>query len=298
MKKQIGRKILALLLCVAMMGAILTIERHRRIEAKERAVQASVEQEEIEQLEKQREMLLRSLPADVAIEEKKQLEPEATLCIRNISDEFYQDCYGDIQKKELNGIIVLSNGILPGDYHMISVQHFVNMIQDGWVYAISMDEETENSSDWEDILADYLYQLNERVDVAPVGYMESGTLAQDQVDKMKEQGLTLLLTHQNNVDRQNVLNLLSYQEPQLLSELSKQNGLYAVEIDCRNDGNYSLDSVKKFMRKNGSVLRSYHQLRPVEAEELDEEKNETNEEEILESIKAIDLEIRRLYGYH
>lgn len=330
MAKKIG---LVFLIILLLMGFVLA-NLYRKNEVKETAQELEGSNQLIRKLESEKEKLqrqLEQLETDAAAEDGEKVETDedseetdthqnveianAVLCFSECDETLYTDIYPKMSEKNLTGIIILPEDILPGDYGVISSIGFANMMQNGWQYAISLESNAFDAN-WQDSLETYLQRLSTRVGVMPTVYrLTDGEYNEEKEAILQENGFFAVLTDQTEMlsgELQQIV-LFPYGEDDLNAQMVQSDGYYGVEVCLKSDEHteedilYDADAFSALLEEGSVRLQSLNMLEPT-ISDADQQKDvtekdmaETDEleldrQQILDRIKEIDMQITELYS--
>lgn len=317
---KILKKVLSVVLIVVLVLAMVALHWFRKTKEHQMAVSIRSTQESIRALEEEKLALEEKLAgddgeagADSEEQENQQTEPmQAVLCVANVTEAFYEEIFPAMQEKGQTGIIILRNGRLPGDVtdDVISVRSFVDMIDSGWSYAITVTQYTGTSAEsWGEAVDRYVDRLIARVASKPTMYCFVNGANEERLNLLEEKGFEAVLCHGVPEEEDlKVIQLLPYGSEPLEEAVSQINGYCGLEVwtawedDTEEALQYSEEKTMELLDNNSIELKGFADLRAMTALAEDgEEDGESaagkyaTEEEIHSRIAEIEAEIEALY---
>lgn len=290
------RKVLWIIGCIILAGGLFALDYWQGYNNQLVSEQLKQDNLEIQQLLNEKAQL------EVQTEENAQPEtieeqtgiPEAVLCFNSLNQNFYTEVYPAVNEKVDSGILVLENGKLPGDNNYISTQEFSELIDSGWVYAISL-ERTADDSQWQANIENYLNALSNRVSQKPtVYYLPSGSCSESDAQTLKEFGFETVLCHEGTtaktVGELNVVQLLGYNDATTISSVSASEGYCGLEIwinwdrSIRTRVRYTATALQTLLDSDAITLKGLDDLFHSESVS----KSKTPEERISEIDQQLD----------
>lgn len=315
------KKVLSVVLVVALVLAMVALHWTRKTKEHQVAVSIQSTQESIRALEEEKVALEKRLAgtdgseAGTDSEEQGSQQTEAmqaVLCVTNVTETFYEEIFPAMQEKGQTGIIILRNGRLPGDVtdDIISVRSFVDMINSGWSYAITVTQYTGTSTEnWREAINQYVNRLIARVASEPSIYCFVNGANEDRLSVLKEEGFETVLCHDALEDDElKVIQLLPYSSDSLEEAVSQVNGYCGLEVwtswenDTDENLQYSQDKTLQLLESDSIELKGLDDLKALVAstgaDDYDEKpdlEEYTTEEQIQSRIAEIEAEIEELY---
>lgn len=231
------RKVFLIMGCIILAGGLVGLDYWQGYNqglVSEQLVQDNIE---IQQLLNEKTQM-EEASQQATTEEKTPVEntetSAAVLCFNSLNQSFYTEVYPVVKEKVDSGIFVLENGKLPSDDDYISTQDFSELIDNGWVCAISLERDADDAS-WKSNIEQYLTALNDRVSAKPaVYYLSSGSCTEADAQILKELGFETVLCHEQTaaktVGELNVVQLLGYNDTDVAGSISSIEGNCGLEI--------------------------------------------------------------------
>lgn len=266
------RKILWIVGCIILAGGLFALDYWQGYNNQLVSGQLKQDNLEIQQLLNEKAQL------EVQTEENAQQEtieeqtgiPEAVLCFNSLNQNFYTEVYPAVNEKVDSGILVLENGKLPGDNNYIPTEDFCELIDSGWVYAISLERAADDSQ-WKANIENYLNVLSNRVpQKTTVYYLPSGSCSEEDAQILKEYGFDTVLCHEETtaktVGELNVVQLLGYNDSTTINSVAASEGYCGLEIwvnwntSIRTRVRYTETALQTLLDNNAITLKGMDDL--------------------------------------
>ena len=145
------KKIVLLTTLVLVVGLMVFLGK---VQKEENAVNAiyekiSEEQRPLKVEQKKLEQQLEDLKDNY--EEDKLPKGTTQLIFTDLKSQIYTDCYPIMKECDITGVLVVTNGMMPGDEGCMTVAQFKELIKDGWNICIEWDEQILKNKWWNDI---------------------------------------------------------------------------------------------------------------------------------------------------
>lgn len=136
------------------------------------------------------------------------------LGIEYINSFVYDYLYPTLRDAEYAGVLVLRNGVLPGEERRITVEQCRELLDAGWNFAVGANYDidlTEYSEsvalEWREYLHDYSARIKERIGVAPNIYcFDEGEYHQELDRILAENGFNVILYYDDSAEDVVVMN--------------------------------------------------------------------------------------------
>lgn len=317
------KRFFAILLVVVLVLGMVALhlmrkEKEHQLSVSIQSTQESIRALEAEKLELEAKLTdITSGNLDTANDDDEQeADPtrsmEAVLCVANVTETFYQEIFPAMQENGQTGIIILRNGRLPGDVtdDIISVNSFVDMINSGWSYAITVTQAVGSSTEsWRSEIDQYVDRLAARVSSTPSMYCFVNGTSEARLNILKEEGFETILCHSAVEDEElKVIQLLPYNSDSLTETMTQMDGYCGLEVwaswqaDTDENLRYSWDKTSELLESTSIKLTGLDELQSLTPlPDSDEEEQQvdlteyTTEDQIRARIAEIDAEIETLY---
>jgi len=145
------KKVAFVLTAVLLIGLGTFLWKTNKEEAKinERLEKMSEEQRPLKVEQKKLEQQLEDLKD--TYEEDKLPRGTTQLVFTDLSDQIYKVCYPIMKEYDFTGVLVVTNGQMPGDEGCMSESNFKELIKEGWTICIEWDEQILKNKWWNDI---------------------------------------------------------------------------------------------------------------------------------------------------
>ena len=138
--------------------------------------------QEIREIERELQKTQDSLnEVQAQYDEMCEMPGSVVVCIKDPAESIYTGVFNTFKQSGYTGTLVFSEGKKPGDENLISVEHFTEMINDGWSCAVS-----SKSSNWKEELEQERQVISEATDITPsTCYLEDGIyeISDESMDK-------------------------------------------------------------------------------------------------------------------
>lgn len=315
MLKKIGTFLLAAALVVGLVFVYLSQKNNQR----DNAQQLKSANIAIQELEAERDTLtaqLEELEAETGDEstEVQEVEqaaaPQAVFCLNTVTEQTYTEVYPALHEKGITGILILRNGQLPGDNYCLTVEQFLEMIDDGWSFGISLQKDADRTDEsWQNEIELYMSNLKQRTDLTPAIYcFAEGGCTASEAGILIEEGFDTVLVHEQVVseyDELKIIRLFSYAQEDLTDTLSSMEGYCGLEMwigwssSTEEDVRYYSDQFNELLDLDAVQLTCLEDLMPVVAQaeesEQTEDRSYTDADSIRRRLAQIEEEIKSLY---
>lgn len=318
--KALKRFFAILLMVVLVLGMIalhfIQKREEQNLSASIQSIQQSIRMLEAEKQELEAKLVeIGADGADAGSENEEAYQTEsmqAVLCVVNVTETFYEDVFPVMQEDSQTGVIILRDGRLPGDVtdDIISVSNFVNMINAGWSYAITVTQYPNTSTEsWTSSIEQYMEHLIARVGIKPSMYYFADSVDEESLSILQDEGFETVLCH-NMLENTalKVVQLIPYNSDLVVTTMSQMDGYCGLEVwasweDNTNENlQYSKDRILQLMENESIALSGMDQLKALTAaEEGDKYTNQfdlekyATEGQIKSRIAEIEAEIDQLY---
>lgn len=322
------KKLLTVLLIVCTAACILTLNRYQQASVEAVINETATVNATLEELAAERDALEGRLEELMAAEtnpgeaEEQTAQPDGTveqqsqpvlLCLNALGKETYSELYPRLTEAGVTGVLILREGRLPGDNRMLSVQEFLEMVDSGWSFAISLESSSDaDSDDWQGEVEDYIDRLQRRVGLTPELYcFPEGGCSENEIQFLQEQGIHTVLTHQpvELYGQVRAITLFPYRMQTLQEDIFGLNGYCGLEmwVNWPDETDlalrYSEQGLTELLSDTSLQLLGLEELQPVqesplpESEDIEEEEPETDKQidEIRNRLADIQAEMDALY---
>lgn len=318
---KVFKRVLSLLMVVVLALAMVGLQLVRKANENQKTEEIQTVQESIRVLENEKSQLEKKLVSikegnpettDVEQQVDQTGSKQAVLCVNDVTETFYKEIFPVMQEKGQTGIMVLSNGSLPGDRSndTISVQGFLSMIEAGWSYAITVTKYSGNSTDsWKSAIDTYVKRLATRVGVTPTIYCFANETDEERIRVLQDAGFEAILSPDAvESDVLKAVQMLPYGSDSPEQAMNQMQGYCGLEVCAYWQNNtdaelqYSKEKMVQVLENSSIEFVGIDTLQPITAGSAsDEGANEfdlgeyTTEEQIQARIAEIEDEIDQLY---
>lgn len=229
------------------------------------------------------------------------------LCFTSIDQNLYTQAYSKLQKNGYTGLFIMQNRKLPGDYNTISVEEFLELLDAGWSYGISLPKAENMEEDWQTSVQEYLQELDIRTGVLPsVYYFEVGEYSAVSVSFLKECGIdTVLYCGKEQAEPTEGITqipLYGYLTEPAELDVDVPLGLevqIAWDEDSDSSLRYTVDDLSSVLEQNTVAINDLASLQQLSQQQAEQEAqfqlNAAKISALQARISAIDDEIKQLY---
>lgn len=303
MRKRIAAGILVLALVVAT-GIIFVFQTSRDNQITQQMRETNVS---IQELKAEKDALNEKLAeieqTENTTEGDKQISQAqpVVLCVNSAAASVYSDIYPAMREAEQVGILILRDNVLPGNSNTMSVKEFLEMMDQGWEFAISLTRTADETDDaWQTRIEAYQTRLQQRVAMVPHVYcFAEGGCSEKQAEILKEQGMNTILVHEATTEMQEfkVIQLLPYQQDNLAAAISGIDGYCGLEVGDNADelSAYSAEAFQNLLNSELIQLKNLDTLEKIVPKESEQADQYNDPESIRSRLKEIEAEIDALY---
>ncbi|MCQ2508730.1 MAG: hypothetical protein MJ097_08090 [Dorea sp.] len=281
-------------------------------------------QSNIDELRKEKEELeeqLAKLDEDAEETKSNEEKPRVILCLNNLSDDLYDSIYSVMVQKRCKAAIVSLGGVVPGNTGRISVDHCKELLSEKWGCALGAgsnftwdSEKAKNIDSYKSFMEGYISSYKNTMKKTPDAiYFTDNTYSTEYDDMIKELGFSvvfyegdfvrtrdksLTIVHvQSNPSNDEIIN--TFENGQITGikvELSQDAGTTSASYYTQETLKYLLDRISSGANDGIFKRTDFIKLKSKAKESTaDEEIENMDRSELIESIEAIEEQIREIY---
>lgn len=145
------KKVLFLVTIVLVVGLAVFLMKFNSEEAKVNDKYEKMDEEQRPYKVEQKKLQQQLEDLKDTYEEDKLPRGTTQLLFTDLSDDIYKLCYPVMKECDFTGVLVVTNGQMPGDEGCMSVSHFKELISEGWSICIEWNEEILKNKWWNNI---------------------------------------------------------------------------------------------------------------------------------------------------